>query len=93
MQNIPPKPLIEIAQKKPYLFWDVKDIERLSDESIVSVILNRGDFDDILNLIEILGIKKVADIFYKQVSLKRKNYSRKTENYFRLFFEKHLKHV
>lgn len=85
--------LIDLIGKKPYLFWYVRDIGILSEESIVEAILNRGDFDDFLRLREILGMEKMAEIFYKQVSMKRKNYSKKTENYFRLFFEKHLRHV
>ena len=86
------KPL-DLIQEKPYLFWYVKDKESLSDEAIVEAILNRGDFDDILKLIDSMGIKRVAEIFYRQTSLKRSNYCKKTENYFRLFFERHLKHV
>jgi hypothetical protein len=86
------KPL-DLVQEKPYLFWYVKDKECLSEETIVEAILNRGDFDDFLKLIDIMGIKRVAEIFYRQTSLKRSNYSKKTENYFRLFFERHLKHV
>lgn len=89
--------LIKIIKEKPYIFWDVKDIENLSENSIVEAILNRGDFDDFLRLIDVLGIKRVADIFYEQISHPRKNYSKKTENYFKLFFERHLtpesKHV
>lgn len=84
---------IELVQEKPYLFWYVRDKECLSDEAIVEAILNRGDFDDFLKLIDLMGIKKVAEIFYRQTSLKRTNYSKKTENYFRLFFERHLHHV
>lgn len=86
------KPL-DLIQEKPYLFWYVKDKESLSDEAIVEAILNRGDFDDFLKLIDLMGIKSVAEIFYKQTLLKRTNYSKKTENYFRLFFERNLKHV
>lgn len=85
--------LVKLIKEKPYIFWDVKDIENLSEDSIVEAILNRGDFDDLLRLMEALGIKRVAEIFYKQISHSRKNYSKKTENYFKLFFERHLKHV
>ncbi len=87
------KSLLNIIKAKPYLFWYVKNVDNLSEESIVEAVLNRGDFDDFLKLLDILGMKKTAQIFYKQTALKRKNYSKKTENYFRLFFERHLKHV
>ncbi len=85
--------LVDIIKTKPYLLWHVKNIDNLSEESIVEAVLNRGDFDDFLKLLDILGIKYVAQIFYKQTALKRKNYNKKTENYFRLFFERHLRHV
>ncbi len=83
--------LLELIKARPYLFWDIKDIETLSEEGIVEAILTRGDFDDFLRLIDTLGIKRVAEIFYKQISQPRRNYSKKTENYFRLFFERHLR--
>jgi len=85
--------LKNILKRKPYLCWDVRDIEALSKESIVETILTRGDFNDFLELKEILGMREVAEIFYKQISNKRKNYSPKTENYFRILFERYLKHV
>jgi hypothetical protein len=83
--------LLDLVKSKPYLFWDIKDVGLLSEESIVEAILNRGDFDDFLKLIELMGIEKVAEIFYKQITRRRKNYSQKTENFFRLFFERHLR--
>jgi len=83
--------LIDLIKEKPYLFWDVKDIENLSEESIVEAVLNRGDFSDFLKLMDLIGIKRMADIFYNQISRRRKNYNKKTENYFRLFFETHLR--
>lgn len=87
------KSLIDIIKKKPYLFWYVKNIDNLSEESIVEAILNKGSFDDFLKLVDVLGMEKVGEIFYNQISIKRKNYNRKTENYFKLFFERHLSHV
>lgn len=87
------KTIKDIVKEKPYLFWYVRDIENISKESTVEAILNRGDFEDFLKLVDILGLKTVAEIFYKQVSIPRNNYNKKTENYFRLFFERHLRHV
>lgn len=87
------KTIKDIVKEKPYLFWYVRDIENISEESAVEAILNRGDFEDFLKLVDILGLKTVAEIFYKQVSVPRNNYNKKTENYFRLFFERQLRHV
>ncbi|MBI5286899.1 MAG: hypothetical protein HY878_04815 [Deltaproteobacteria bacterium] len=85
--------LKEIVEKKPYIFWDVKDIDGLSNESVIEAILTRGDFDDVLKLFDTLGMKHVAEIFFKQVSMKRTNYNKKAENFFRLFFKRHLGYV
>ncbi len=85
--------LKDIIKRKPYICWSVKDIGALSKESIVETILCRGEFSDFLELIKILGIKNTAEIFFKQVSMKRTNYNKKTENYFTLFFKRHLKDV
>lgn len=85
--------LRDIIKKKPYIFWYIKEIESLSKESIVEAVLCRGEFSDFLELIKILGIKNTAQIFFKQVSMKRTNYNKKTENYFTLFFKKHLENV
>lgn len=82
-----------IIRTKPYLFWYMNDLENLSEESIVEAVLNKGDFDDFIKLLDALGVEKTAQIFHKQIAMKRKNYSAKAENYFRLFFEKHLRHV
>ena len=45
------KSLRELVKNKPFLFWYIKDIDKLSRESIVEAILTRGDFDDLLGLI------------------------------------------
>ncbi|OWK26741.1 MAG: hypothetical protein US76_03405 [Parcubacteria group bacterium GW2011_GWA2_38_13b] len=76
-------------KQRPYLVWYVKDIERLSQESIVEHTLNDGDFGDIKELISILGVKKVADIFKKQLKQKRINYDSKIINYFKLYFKQY----
>lgn len=82
----------EYIKTKPYLFWSVKNLDNLSDEAIVEGILNYGDWKDTQKLIEILGIKKVAEIFRKQTDKNklRINYSPKMKNYFQLYFEKYV---
>ena len=76
-------------KQRPYLVWYAKNIERLSRESIVEHTLNDGDFRDVKELISILGIKKVADIFKKQLKQKRINYDSKIINYFKLYFKQY----
>ena len=79
----------DFIKKKPYLIWHVNDLNNLSERAIVESVLNYGDFDDVKKIISILGIKKVARIFNKQLKQRRVNYDLKTINYFRLYFKKH----
>lgn len=38
--------IISFIKEKPYLFWYIKDLENLSNESIVEHVLNYSDFND-----------------------------------------------
>lgn len=79
----------DIIKKKPYLIWYTKSYDSLSDEAVVEAVLNYGDWDDVQKLIKILGIKKTAKIFRKQISGFRTNYDDKMKNYFTLYFNKY----
>ncbi len=74
-----------------YLWWWVPEEkkEQLGLNSVVEGILNYGDIEDIRQLFKLIGIDKAAEIFFKQVSGKRPNYSKKTINFFRLYFQRH----
>ncbi len=78
-------------KKRPYLVWHTKNYTRLSEEAVVEATLNYGDFDDVKQLIEILGIKKVAAIFRRHTSSRkmRTNYPPKLQHYFHLYFHAH----
>ncbi|HHN65185.1 MAG TPA: hypothetical protein ENK09_07490 [Nitrospirae bacterium] len=80
-----------LKKSKPYLFWDVAAPERLSEDALVEIVLTRGDFDDVLLLIKNLGLGRVAEIFFTQIKRKRSNYKKRTENFFALFFKRHMK--
>ena len=70
-------------KKRRYLVWYVKDVEQLSDESIVEHTLNYGNWNDVQTLIKIMGIKKVAKIFRrksKPSKMGRQNYEPKVIN-------------
>jgi len=75
------------------LFWDIKESEKenLSIEAVVERMLSFGSFDEIKMLFQIVGIKKVAEIFFNQISRKRVNYHPRTVNYFKLYFEKNAR--
>ena len=71
------------------MIWYVKNYDKLNDESIVEHILNYGDWKDVQKLFSILGIKKTAKIFRKQIRGWRTNYDKKIKNYFNLYFNKY----
>ena len=79
----------DIIKQKPYLIWHTKNYDGLSEEAVVEAVLNYGDFDDVQKIIQILGIKKVAEIFRKQATLPRCNYRPEIKNYFQLYFAKY----
>ena len=81
--------LRNFIKKRPYLIWYVRDLESLSEESIVEHTLNYGNWEDVQKLIEILGMKRVAKIFRKQARQKRCNYYPMMKNFFKLYFAKH----
>jgi len=81
--------LQQFLKKRPYLLWYVKEPEQASEEAAVEAVLNYGDMDDVRQLISILGIKKVASIFKRQLKQKRVNYDPKISHFFKLYFKKH----
>ena len=81
----------QFIKKRKYLVWYVKDPEKLNNEAIVEAVLNYGDWDDVQEMIKILGIKKVEKVFSKESQKTRCNYHSKTKNYFNLYFNKYAK--
>ncbi len=79
----------KFIKTRPYLIWHVRNFEALSEEAVVEAVLNYGDFDDVKKTISILGLKRVAKIFKKQLARRRVNYDPKIINYFRLYFKRY----
>lgn len=81
--------LLNFIKKRPHLVWSVKDYKNLSESAIVEAVLNYGDWEDVKKMISILGLKKTAAIFRKQLKQRRINYEPKIANYFKLYFKKY----
>ncbi|MDO8499965.1 MAG: hypothetical protein Q7S66_04930 [bacterium] len=75
--------------KRPHLVWGTKASSRLSAGVVLESVLNYGDFDDVQKLFKIIGVKKAATIFRRQLKMRRNNYRPAVANYFKLYFEKH----
>ncbi len=82
-----------LAAKKPYLFWDIANPEALSEEALFEIVLSRGDFEDFLLLVKLFGLKRMSEIFNKQVRSGRSNYKKRTINYLKYFFETNSRDV
>ncbi|CEG11018.1 conserved hypothetical protein [groundwater metagenome] len=74
------------------LFWWIKEEEKenIDTKFLVEQILNYGDEKNVKKLFELVGIDKVADIFYEQTSPERMrvNYFPQVINFFRIYFNK-----
>ena len=85
----PPK-IKEFIRENSSLFWWIKEEEKenISIEFLVEMVLNYGDKKSVKKLFELVGIDKVANIFYKQTSRRRVNYFPQVVNFFDLYFKK-----
>lgn len=76
------------------LFWytpqDKK--EDIGPELLVETILNYGDLPTIKKLFKIMGIRKVAEVFFYSIGLsgrRKGNYYELTVNYFTILFRRY----
>lgn len=84
--------LQDFIKKRKYLVWYAGDYERLDADAIVEATLNYGDWDDVQELIGILGIGAMADIFRRQSQpskIGRQNYFPEVKHYFTLYFNRY----
>lgn len=86
------KELQDFIAARPHLIWYSKDYARMSEEPIVQAALNYGDWDDVQELIRIMGINRVAEVYRRDstASLQRRgNYRKQVLNFFDLYFKRH----
>ncbi len=81
----------EFIKENKSLFWYIKEnaLENISIEFLVETILHYGNAGSVKKLFDLVGIQKVAEIFYKQTSGSRINYPPRTVHFFDLYFKKH----
>lgn len=78
----------DIIRKKPYLAWYVKNVENLSDESVLEHVLNYGNWDDVQTFIKIKGLESTKNLFNKALKKRRSNYPDNIKHYFSLYFNR-----
>jgi len=84
----------EFISRHGNLLWYTQEDkkEEISHEFLVETILNYGNKDSVIQLFHLLGIKKVAEIFYNSINLSERrkgNYHEITINYFSHLFKKY----
>lgn len=80
----------KFIRENSYLLWWIKEEskENISMNVLVETILNFGNEKSVKKLFDLLGIKKVTEIFYKDTNRNRVNYHPRTVNFFNLYFKK-----
>ena len=76
------------------LFWYTPEDkkEEISLEFLVETILNYGDLAAVKQMFELIGIKKVAEIFFNSINLsdrRKGNFHELTINYFTLLLKRY----
>ena len=88
------KKIEEYIEERKDLFWSIHDSQKknISEAVLLETILNYGSLEDVRELISILGLKHTADIFYQTTENRiRKNYFPQVENFFKLYFDRHVR--
>ena len=77
----------EFISKRASLFWSVGDLSKVSDILLVETILNYGSWEDVKELIQLLGISRTAKLFRDTTEGRaRDNYFPEVKNYFYVIF-------
>lgn len=81
----------KFIQENSSLFWWIKPEEKMniSINALVEAVLNYGNEKSVKRLFDLVEIKKVAEIFYQQISGRRSNYHQRTKHFFQIYFKKH----
>ena len=82
----------KFIRENSHLFWWIKEEskENISLNLLVESILNYGNEKGVKRLFDLVGIKKVAEIFYEATNRKRVNYYPDVVNFFNLYFKRNI---
>lgn len=82
----------DFIQENRHLWWWVPEEKkkRLSLNSVVEAVLNYGTEKSVKRLFELIGLNRVSEIFFQQISGRRTNYHKLTIHFFKLYFQRHV---
>lgn len=74
------------------LFWYTPEAEKkdISDSLLVETILNYGTMEDVKALFALMGMDKVAEVFFASKGRQKLNYFPQIYNYFTLVFNRYV---
>ena len=74
------------------LFWYTPEAKKseISDSLLVETILNYGTMNDVKALFDLMGIEKVADVFFSAKGRQKLNYFPQIYNFFTLVFNRYV---
>ena len=74
------------------LFWYTPEAKKseISDSLLVETILNYGTMNDVKALFDLMGIEKVADVFFSAKGRQKLNYYPQIYNFFTLVFNRYV---
>lgn len=79
----------DFARARKHLFWSTNNYDGLDHSAIVEAVLNYGNWVDVQELIALLGMGEVAQVFRENTNRPRVNYRPEVVNYFHLYFQKY----
>jgi len=87
-----PPEVKKFIEDHQHLFWHspAPKSETVSDELLVETVLNYGTLDEVRDLFKVMGLKKVASVFWGMTGRKELNYFPEIHNYFNLYFKKYV---
>ena len=81
----------QIISRHSNLFWYIPEEEKnISDALLVERILNDGTLDDYREMINTLGGKHVAEVFFSAKGRQKQNYYPEIYHFFSLVLKKYV---
>lgn len=82
----------EYIKQHASLFWYTPEAKKseISDSLLVETILNYGTMDDVKALFDLMGIEKVAIVFFSAKGRQKLNYYPQIYNFFTLVFNRYV---
>lgn len=82
----------EYIKQHASLFWYTPEAkkEEISDNLLVETILNYGTMEDVKALFDLMGMEKVADVFFSAKGRQKLNYFPQVYNFFTLVFNRYV---